>query len=55
MELEEGSGTEANDTALLEGLSTTEFSPKEQQDGLRYIFQYNIIFKISYLFQNWYR
>lgn len=34
MELEEGSGTEANDTALLEGLSTTEFSPKEQQDGL---------------------
>jgi hypothetical protein len=46
MELEEGSGTEANDTALLEGLSTTELPLQEQQDGLRYIFQHNIIFKI---------
>ena len=49
MELEEGSGTEANDTALLEGLSAMDFSLKEQQDVLRYIFQQSITFKCFYL------
>lgn len=34
MELEEGSGTEANDTALLEGSSAVDFPLKEQQDEL---------------------